>query len=329
MLVHPKPQIEVWFELEPKCNIRCQFCYNFWRGGAEAEPRKLSLEELKSGLEKLFRSVDVQQISFSGGEPLLRRDLEALVQSAKTYVRTLILTTNGTLLTRERAVRLIDAGITHFQIPLHSHLEDVHDELSGARCWRKCIEAILLLRELGAPVTTVFVATGRNHQHFSRMLRLCGELGLTSVIFSRLIVTGLAELYIRELGVPTDVELLPTLEQGDAIASKFGIHINLGVPIQSPEWFRARVKNIQWGSCPVGAGQRKWVIGPDLEIRRCNSSSRSIGNLRNGDLTPLLQDLATAPRSSSDFVGCQLPRIQNLVQIRPAAAEIDRFPLRS
>src|SRR5207245_3618930 len=117
-----------------------------------------------------------RQLACSGGEPLLRPDLLDILASIKPYRIPTILTTNGTLLTHQRIAQLTDSGVTGFQIPLHSHQEDVHDWLSGGRCWRKALRGIIRIREAGSTVVPVFVATGRNLHHFPAVLDVFAHL---------------------------------------------------------------------------------------------------------------------------------------------------------
>ena len=81
----------------------------------------LSFEEI-ARLAQLFAQLGVEKIRLTGGEPLLRRDLEALVEMLANVkgIRDLTLTTNGSLLTREKAQALKDAGLNRVSISLDS-----------------------------------------------------------------------------------------------------------------------------------------------------------------------------------------------------------------
>jgi len=81
----------------------------------------LSFEEI-ARLGQLFAQLGVEKIRLTGGEPLLRRDLESLVEMLAHVkgIRDLTLTTNGSLLTREKAQALKDAGLNRISISLDS-----------------------------------------------------------------------------------------------------------------------------------------------------------------------------------------------------------------
>jgi MoaA/NifB/PqqE/SkfB family radical SAM enzyme len=101
-----KRPVLVHFEVTLRCNARCGFC-DYWKTDASAKA-----EELKSFADAA-RYFDPMLITFTGGEPLLRRDLEDLVSAVDRAVRLKYITliTHGGMLTPERATSLWDAGI--------------------------------------------------------------------------------------------------------------------------------------------------------------------------------------------------------------------------
>ena len=105
-------------EVTKRCNARCEFC-DYWR-----EPRG---EEL-ADYAPIVRRFDPLVVTFSGGEPLLRRDLEEVirkVRAADPHVY-LALVTNGALLTAERAAQLRDAGLDQLSISF-DYPDERHD----------------------------------------------------------------------------------------------------------------------------------------------------------------------------------------------------------
>ena len=115
----------VHFEVTLRCNARCGFC-DYWKTPAAARA-----DELRSFADAA-RFFNPMIVCFTGGEPLLRRDLEDLVAAVDSSIRlkyaTLI--THGGMLTPERAVSLRDAGIHQFSISL-DYLDGRHDVARG------------------------------------------------------------------------------------------------------------------------------------------------------------------------------------------------------
>ncbi len=120
-----KRPLLVHFEVTLRCNARCTFC-DYWKTPAEAREH-----ELKSYADAA-RHFNPMLVTFTGGEPMMRRDLEAIVAAVDASVRlkytTLI--THGGMLTTERAVSLWDAGIHQFNISL-DYLDGRHDDARG------------------------------------------------------------------------------------------------------------------------------------------------------------------------------------------------------
>ena len=124
-LVARRRPVLVHFEVTLRCNARCGFC-DYWKTPAEARH-----DELRSYADAA-RYFNPMLVTFTGGEPLLRRDLEDLVAAVDSAVRLKYVTliTHGGMLTVERAVALRDAGINQFSISL-DYLDGRHDTARG------------------------------------------------------------------------------------------------------------------------------------------------------------------------------------------------------
>ena len=113
------------FEVTMRCNARCGFC-DYWKTPAETRASELA------SFAEAARAFKPMLVTFTGGEPLLRKDLEQLVAGVRaavklTYVQ---LITHGAMLTVERAKSLWDAGVDQFNISL-DYLDERHDEARG------------------------------------------------------------------------------------------------------------------------------------------------------------------------------------------------------
>jgi MoaA/NifB/PqqE/SkfB family radical SAM enzyme len=115
----------VHFEVTLRCNARCSFC-DYWKTDPSAKA-----QELKSFADAA-RFFNPMLVTFTGGEPTLRRDLEELVAAVSAAIRVKYVTviTHGAMLTPERAKSLWDAGIHQFNISL-DYLDGRHDVARG------------------------------------------------------------------------------------------------------------------------------------------------------------------------------------------------------
>jgi MoaA/NifB/PqqE/SkfB family radical SAM enzyme len=134
----------VHFEVTARCNARCGFC-DFWKTPAEARAH-----ELKTFADAA-RFFNPMLVTWTGGEPLLRRDLEDLVAGVNAAVRLKYVTliTHGGLLTPERARSLWDAGVHQFNVSL-DYLDERHDRARGIPgLAAKILRTVPALRALG------------------------------------------------------------------------------------------------------------------------------------------------------------------------------------
>ncbi|HEY9227215.1 MAG TPA: radical SAM protein [Gemmatimonadaceae bacterium] len=115
----------VHFEVTLRCNAHCGFC-DYWKTDANAKTA-----ELKSFADAA-RYFNPMLVTFTGGEPTLRRDLEDLVAEVDRAIRLKYVTliTHGAMLTPDRAQSLWDAGINQFNISL-DYLDERHDAARG------------------------------------------------------------------------------------------------------------------------------------------------------------------------------------------------------
>jgi MoaA/NifB/PqqE/SkfB family radical SAM enzyme len=115
----------VHFEVTLRCNAACGFC-DYWKTDPSARAT-----ELKSFADAA-RFFNPMLVTFTGGEPTLRRDLEDVISEVNRAIslKYLTLITHGAMLTPERAQSLWDAGVNQFNISL-DYLDERHDRARG------------------------------------------------------------------------------------------------------------------------------------------------------------------------------------------------------
>ncbi len=124
-LVSRRMPVLVHFEVTLRCNARCGFC-DYWKTHPGAREHELS------SFADAARFFNPMMITFTGGEPLMRRDLEPLVAAVSAAVRLkyVALITHGAMLTPERALGLWEAGVHQFNISL-DYPDERHDRARG------------------------------------------------------------------------------------------------------------------------------------------------------------------------------------------------------
>ena len=131
-----------------RCNFRCQFCmptHPVWLPHSEI----LTFEEIRH-VASLFAQMGVENIRLSGGEPLMRRDIERLVRllAETPGLRQFSMTTNGFLL-EEKAAALKRAGLKGVTVSLHSLKPERFSEITGGGPYEKVIQGIKAAKSNG------------------------------------------------------------------------------------------------------------------------------------------------------------------------------------
>lgn len=118
-----RPLRDLRISVTDRCNFRCRYCMPREVFGESFRflPKKdlLTFEEIER-LARLFVALGVDKVRITGGEPLLRRDLERLISmlSAIDGLEDLAITTNGSLLTEQKALALKESGLKRITISL-------------------------------------------------------------------------------------------------------------------------------------------------------------------------------------------------------------------
>lgn len=165
-----------------RCNNSCRFCYAGC-GADSACTRGLAKDSSARDLEKIIRifrkEAKIPFFSFTGGEPLLRDDLERLIAFAVKLNLRVNLITNGTLATPERARSLFRAGMRTAQVSLESPEAAVHDRLCGAEgAWERTMRGIEALRGAGIKVQTNSTLTRMNRESLAGMPDFLARAGI-------------------------------------------------------------------------------------------------------------------------------------------------------
>lgn len=128
--------------LTERCNLRCTYCMP--EAGVELSPKShiLTFEEIER-LAKLFVNAGVNKIRLTGGEPLVRKDVELLVERIGRIpgVETLAITTNGLLLPKKLS-RLHAAGVNLLNISLDTLDAHKFEQITRRRGFERVIDAI-------------------------------------------------------------------------------------------------------------------------------------------------------------------------------------------
>ena len=168
--------ISVAWELTLKCNLRCIHCGS---SAGSIRPNELTTEESLDLCKKL-NDLDVQLLTFTGGEPLLRGDIVEIIEKISSHVEEVSMTTNGYLLA-QNACKLKDVGLDRVNISFHSKNPDVFCKIIGSDSYNMVIEGIKVAKQCGLnPVKlNMVVMKGINEDEIPQMIAFSRENGVT------------------------------------------------------------------------------------------------------------------------------------------------------
>ena len=177
----------VVFNCTRQCNLKCVHCYSQSENISYKD--ELSTEEAKIFIEDLAE-FGAPVILFSGGEPLMRKDLFELIEYATKNGLRAVISTNGTLITKDIAERLKKYNLSYVGISLDG-LREINNKFRGSDdAFERAIEGIKNCQEVGLKVGLRFTINKRNAEEIPGIFKLMYENKIPRICFYHLVYTG-------------------------------------------------------------------------------------------------------------------------------------------
>jgi PqqA peptide cyclase len=251
-------------ELTYRCPLHCPYCSNPVQSGERGE---LNPEQWERVIREAA-TLGVLQIGFSGGEPLQRKDLEALVQVAREAGLYTNLITSGLGLNESRAKQLAETGLDNVQLSFQAAEEELADSLAGVRkAHGRKLRAVEIIRENGMALSLNVVLHRFNISRLSEIIDFAESLGATRLELANTQYYGWA---FRNRSL-----LLPSRDQVEAasqvaLAARRRLRGVMEVLYVLPDYFTGRPKPFMNGWVPkISHGQ---------SARVCSTLSHGLGN---------------------------------------------------
>ena len=279
------------------CQYRCVHCST--KGRSKSRP-DLSLKELRRTVQQCL-DLGVTNITFTGGEPLLRDDLEQLISSVSPDQAISQVFTNSLALTPERAKSLKDAGIFGVQISLDSADPAEHDRLRGLNgAFRAVEEGVRNALNAGLLVGISTYATRQNalSHNIISIADLCSQWGVHEIsIFDAIKTGGLSD--------QEDVTL-------DRISRKV-LHKD-SILVNKKYQKIPRVITQSWTNSGSGfsrfigclAANRQFHITAQGDFTPCDFTPLSFGNVRTKSVKGLWEKLISHPAYCQHQLSCRM-----------------------
>jgi 12,18-didecarboxysiroheme deacetylase len=181
-----KRPVVVW-NVTRACNLKCVHCYAHATDGSSSD--ELSTEEGRRMIDDLA-AFGAPVLLFSGGEPLVRKDMPQLAAYAVEKGMRAVISTNGTLIDRSTAQTLKQIGLSYVGISLDG-LEPVNDHFRGVNgAFKKALRGIENCQQAGIKVGLRFTINRRNVKEIPGIFDLLEEMEIPRVCFYHLVYAG-------------------------------------------------------------------------------------------------------------------------------------------
>jgi len=257
-----EPPLALLAELTHRCPLRCPYCSN------PLELVRASAELDTASWRRVFEeaaALGVLQVHFSGGEPLVRRDLVELVADAANAGLYANLITSGIGLEADRLARLVEAGLEHVQLSLQDSEPTSGDRIAGLTGAQQAKHRVArLVREAGLALTINAVVHRRNLEHLDEIIDLAVALSADRL--------EVAHVQYYGWGLANRAALLPTRQQLDTATAtvqtaRARLAGRLVIDYVPPDYHAHRPK-----ACMGGWGRRFLNITPTGKALPCHAA---------------------------------------------------------
>ena len=329
------PPLWILAELTYRCPLQCPYCSNpleIAKYGNE-----LSTEDRFRVMQQA-RKMGAAQLGFSGGEPLVRKDLEELIAEARRLGYYTNLITSGVGMDENRVKAFKEAGLDHIQISFQASNEELNNFLGGTKSFQHKYEMARVVKKYEYPMVLNIVLHRKNIDQIRDILDMTVELKADYVELA-------STQYYGQSRVNVD-QLLPTKEQLDN-AEKVAMEYQEKMKGKSkiiyviPDYFENRPKK-----CMNGWGNIFLTIAPDGSALPCHAAGQLPGlefpNVRDHSIEWIWNDspdfnkfrgldwmkepCRSCPEKEKDLGGCRCQAYMLTGDARNADPVCDKSP---
>jgi len=271
-------------EITYRCPLHCAFCYNP-TDYADYTKNELGTDEWIKVLRDA-RKLGALQLGISGGEPLLRDDIEDIVVEANHLGYYSNLITSGVGLTEKRIDAFKSGGLDHIQLSMHDITEEISNFVTDTSTFKLKQKVAAMIKDRGYPMVLNVVIHRYNIGHIKEILEMAEALGADYV--------ELANTQYYGWSLINRNQLMPTKEQIDEaekITNEFREYIGNKMKIffVVPDYYAERPKK-----CMNGWGEVFMIVTANGDVLPCHSArvlpDMNFPNVTNNDLKEIWYD---------------------------------------
>jgi len=199
------------------CNLNCLHCYTSrFRGHCELNTTE-AINIIKEAHE-----IGIAHISLTGGEPLIRKDIDVLLQEIYEHNISISLVTNGTLINGNIATLLYRYNVFTY-ISVDGASSRTHDLVRGRGSWSKVMKGISYLRNNGVLFSTVLAVNKFNLHEVKEYVKLAERIGAISACIIPVMPAGRAVLDIT----PSSSDMIKVVNSVDQASKDMGYQVDI------------------------------------------------------------------------------------------------------
>lgn len=262
VLNHAPQPLWLLAEITYRCPLHCAFCYNPTDYITHTQ-NELSTEHWIKVLRDA-RKMGALQLGLSGGEPLLRDDIEEIVAEAGKLGYYSNLITSGVGLTEKRISEFKRGGLDHIQLSMHDITKEINNFITDTNTFDLKKKVAAMIKGHGYPMVLNVVIHRYNIEHIGEILEMAEALGADYV--------ELANTQYYGWSLINRSQLMPTREQLDKaeeITNKFRDRVGNKMKIYFvvPDYFSDRPKK-----CMNGWGEVFMIVTANGDVLPCHSA---------------------------------------------------------
>jgi len=307
------PPLWLLAELTYRCPLQCPYCSNPLEIAKYTD--EISTEDWVRVMQQA-RKMGATQMGFSGGEPLVRQDLEELIQEARHLGYYTNMITSGVGMDEARVKRFKDAGLDHIQISFQASNEELNNFLGGTKSFQHKYEMARIVKKYEYPMVLNIVIHRKNIEQMRDILDMTVELKADYVELASTQYYGWSRINVDQL-LPTREQLIKAekiaMEYQEKLKGKCKIIYVI------PDYYENRPK-----PCMNGWGAIFLTIAPDGTALPCHEAGQlpiEFPNVKDYSIEELWNDspgfnhfrgfdwmkepCRSCPEKEKDFGGCR------------------------
>lgn len=281
----------VQIDVTERCNLKCKHCR------ASIQPKdELPTKHLVALLKEL-NNLKVKTITFSGGEPLLRKDIYKLIKKAKSMRFFVTMTTNGTLINEKNIQKLKASNIDRVQVSLDGASAMTHDNFRGIEgAFDKTINGIKKLKANNIDVALRTTVSILNYKEIEKIVQLAIDLQVSKLELREVIPVGRGKKIWKKIALPTK----KYIELVQKFLDYKNINVTCGDPITIPHNSKLLNKLMSLGNIFNGTLLSGCLVGRSVlyinacgDVFPCSYLPIFLGNIREKKLEEIIKSSET------------------------------------